>query len=187
LLGCSLLSTQALAASKNIYIGIDILGSTNTKTISKDGYTGVINPETDSNAFKFKVGTVLEDGYKTQFYYLQEDYEDAPFDATNDTLSEIGIDFIKEVELSTVLYPYAQVGIGYGWMETDSSDWDGSSMSEFNAKAGVGLMFKVAPELEIVTGVDYQYRKWSDRETVNGTIKTDEQSTRYYIGTNYNF
>ncbi|MFT7004852.1 MAG: hypothetical protein ACJAWW_002218 [Sulfurimonas sp.] len=185
LLGCSLLSTQAFAASKNVYIGLDILKSTNNTTLSVDGYSGSTGTEGDSSAFKLKVGSVMENGWKTQFYYMQEDYEDAPFDATNDTLSEVGIDLIKEVELSSVLYPYAQAGIGYGWIDNDG--FDDSSMYEMNAKVGVGLMFKVAPELEILAGVDYQYRKWSDRKIGTATIKTEEQSTRYYLGTNYHF
>ena len=56
LLGCTLLSTQAFAESKNIYIGLDILGSTNEYTHDKDGYSGSLGTDSDSSAFKLKIG-----------------------------------------------------------------------------------------------------------------------------------
>ncbi|WP_294962965.1 outer membrane beta-barrel protein [Sulfurimonas sp.] len=185
LLGCSLLSTQVFAESKNVYIGLDVTKSSNEFSTDKGGYSGSVTKDSDSSAFKLKVGRLLEDNWRAQVYYLQETYDDAMFDSTNESLSEVGFDVIKEYELSDVLFPFAQVGIGYGWMDIDG--YSSSSINEVNGKFGVGLIFKVAPAFEIITGADAQYKKWSDREIGSATIKTTESSTKFYIGANYHF
>ncbi|MFT7004853.1 MAG: opacity protein-like surface antigen [Sulfurimonas sp.] len=187
LLSCGLLSTQSFAQDSNIYIGVDVLKSSNTFTYHLDNYSSSYNLESDSSAFKLKLGWVRDEGKRVQLYYLQEKYEDAPFDATNDIFSEIGIDFIKDFGLSPVLSPFMQVGIGYGWMKTDTSTYDDNTVSELNIKVGAGFIYTVVPEIEIIAGIDLQYKRWLDRTSGSYTIQTEEQSTKYYVGVNYRF
>lgn len=185
LLGCSLLSTQSLAEGTNVYIGIDAIKSINTFKYESDNYSSATEVKSDSNAAKLKLGWIMENGLRTQIYYLKERYDNELFDTTNDTLTEVGIDFIKDFELSPVLSPFIQVGVGYGWMEIDG--YSESTINETNAKIGGGLIFKTTPKLEIITGIDIQYKKWSDRKVGSYTLQTHEDSTRYYVGANYHF
>ncbi|WP_294962964.1 hypothetical protein [Sulfurimonas sp.] len=185
LLGCTLLSTQLLAEDSTIYIGIDGINSSNTFTYKLDGYTGDTESTSNSNALKLKLGWIRENGGRTQIYYLQERYDDTIFDTSNNTLTEVGLDFIKDFQLSPVLSPFIQAGIGYGWMDIDG--YSESEISEVNAKAGGGLVFRASEKIELLIGVDFQVKKWSDRKSGSSTIETNEDSTKYYVGANLLF
>lgn len=182
-LGCSLLSTQVLAKDTNMYVGLDVLKSNNTFTLEANGAS--VDVDSNSQAFKLKLGWILNNDWRTQIYFLNEKYDDTLFDASNDKLNELGLDFIKGFEITPEFSPFIQAGFGYGWMNVDGYTED--SIAEFNLKAGAGVMYKVIPEFELLAGVDFQYKKWQDIKIGSVTVETSENSTKFYVGANYHF
>jgi len=188
LLGTSLISTQALAED-SVYIGLDVLSSGNTFTVearnSANGATAAADVDDNSKGFKLKVGIEVSDGWRFQGYYLGETYDTPVFDASNDYLSEIGIDVIKGFEVTPKFSPFVQVGLGYGWMDVDGYTDD--AISAVSMKIGAGVMYKVTDNIELLAGIDLQYRKWQDIKINTITFETSEKSTKLYAGLNFHF
>lgn len=183
LLGCSLLSTQALASENSMYVGLDVLKSNNTFTVEANG--GSADVDSNSQAFKLKIGSASNNGWRMQGYVLRETYDDTLFDATHDTLTELGLDIIKGFEITPEFSPFVQVGFGYGWMDVDG--YTDNSIKEFNLKAGAGVMYKVTPKFELLAGLDFQHKRWQDIKVGSVTVETTENSTKLYVGANYHF
>jgi len=198
LVGCGLLATQSLASEKSVYVGIDYLNNSNTIEYS-DKTEEVDN---NSKAFKFKIGFADNDNnLRTQLYFLSETYDEPIFDSSNDNLKEIGMDIIKTLPLTPKFLPFIQAGFGYGFMSIDG--YNESSIAEVSFKVGVGAIYKITPKFELLGGLDFQYRKWQDREvtttykytgvyynyysSTTETIETDETSSKLYVGLNLHF
>jgi len=188
LLGSSIMSTQVLAKD-SVYIGLDILTSNNEWTVdasnSANGASASADFDDDSTGFKLKVGIEGSDGWRFQGYYLGETYDETVFDDTNDYLNEIGVDIIKGFEVTSKFSPFIQVGIGYGWMDVEGYTDD--SINAVSMKVGGGAMYKVTENIELLAGIDLQYRKWEDIEIGTVTIETEEESVKLYAGINYHF
>lgn len=185
LAGSLMCSSQLLAEESNIYIGIDGLTNSNTFTLKNTSTGAEADVDVDSNGFKLKVGVEYSSGWRMQGYYLGETYDSPLFDATNDYLNEIGIDFIKGFKVTPEFSPFIQVGLGYGWMNVDGYTED--SISSVSVKIGAGVMYKVTPEIELLAGIDLQRRRWADITIGTTTIETTEQSTKIYAGVNFHF
>lgn len=185
LMGLSLFSAQLLAENSNIYIGLDALSSSNTFTVKNTNTGAEADIDDDSTGFKLKLGVAGSDGWRFQGYYLNESYDTPLFDATNDTLNEVGMDIIKGFEVTPEFSPFVQIGLGYGWMDVEGYDED--SIEEVSMKIGVGAMYKVTESIEVLAGVDLQYRQWQDIDYGTTTIETSEKSTKLYAGINYHF
>ena len=180
-LAASLLTTQA---SADMYMGLDMLSSSNTFTLDVNRL-GSASADLDSKAFKLKIGSINNNGWRVQGYYLRETYEQTLFDASNDQLNEIGMDIIKGFEVTPEFSPFIQAGIGFGWMDVVGYTED--SMKEYSLKVGAGVMYKVIPQVELVAGVDFQHRAWQDIQVGSYTLTTTEKSTKLYAGINYHF
>ncbi|MFT5660721.1 MAG: opacity protein-like surface antigen [Sulfurimonas sp.] len=178
----SIFTTQAFAGS-NTYVGIDMISSGNTLT--RDSSFGSVSADIDSKAFKLKLGVKRNNGWRFQGYYLRETYDIALFDLTNDTLNEIGVDIIKGFEVTPEFSPFIQAGVGVGSMSV--TGYAESSILEYNFKVGAGMMYKVIPQLELIAGVDLQYRAWQDIQTGYTIYSTTEKNTKFYAGMNYHF
>lgn len=178
----SLIATQASAS--DMYIGLDIINSGNTFTVDVNTL-GSANVDDDSKAFKLKVGTVSNEGWRFQGYYLRETYDIPVFDASNDVLNEVGFDIIKGFEVTPEFSPFIQAGLGFGWM--DVTGYTEDSIYAYNLKVGGGVMYKVVPQVELIAGIDFQYREWQDISAGSYTISTTEKSTKLYAGINYHF
>jgi len=184
LLGTSLISTQALAED-SVYLGLDILSSSNTFTLENTSTGAKGDADDDSTGFKLKLGIEYESGWRLQAYYLNETYDLPVFDATNDVLNEIGVDFIKGFEVTPKFSPFVQFGMGYGWMNVDGYTED--NIVAVSMKIGAGAMYKVTENIELLAGIDLQYRKWQDIQIGASTIETSEKSTKLYAGLNFHF
>jgi opacity protein-like surface antigen len=182
-LAISILTIQASAKS-NVYVGIDAVNSYNDFTLDVNNISAATGTN-DSIGFKVKVGTANDNGWRLQAYYLNETYDESIFDATNDTLHEVGMDLIKGFEVTSKFSPFIQVGIGYGWMNVDG--YTDSSIDEYSIKVGAGVMYKVTPEVEVIAGYDYQTRKWQDIAVGVDTVSITEDSSKLYVGINYHF
>lgn len=178
----SFLTTQTIAS--DMYVGLDTIGSGNTFTVDVNSL-GSGNADDDSKAFKLKVGSVSNNGWRYQGYYLRETYDTAIFDASNDVLNEVGLDIIKGFKVTPEFSPFIQAGLGLGWMNVVGYSED--SIRAYSLKVGGGAMYKVVPQVELVAGVDFQYRGWQDINAGSYTISTSEKSTKLYAGINYHF
>lgn len=176
--------TSSLMAEKSgLYAGLDLLSSSNTFTEK----TGNVSYERDvsSRGFKIKFGTVSEEGWRFQGYFLHEKYEKPYFDTTNDKLNEIGFDVIKGFEVTPKFSPFIQAGLGFGEMKTQRQDVD--SVSEISFKLGAGLIYKITQAFELLFGLDIQGRAWEDIAVGTTTHEFSETSTKLYVGANFHF
>jgi len=183
LLGVSLLATSALAEETALYVGLDVFTSSNTFTVKALGQSA--DGDFDSDGFKLKFGSTLDNGWRVQGYYLHETYDETLFDDKNDAFNEIGIDIVKGFEVTPEFSPFVQVGLGYGWMDIEG--YSETSIKAVSVKIGAGVMYKITPEFEAIAGVDFQARSWQDIELGTTTIETSEKSTKFYIGANLHF
>jgi opacity protein-like surface antigen len=180
--------TSSLAAESNLYVGLDLINSSNTFEFTAGSFSE--EWDNDSSGFKLKFGSALNDGWRLQGYFLHETYDETIFDDKNDALNEIGLDLIKGFEVTPEFSPFIQAGIGYGWMDVEGLSE--TSIKEVSVKIGAGVMYKVTPAFELLAGVDFQVRKWQDIELFipnygTYTVETSEKSTKLYIGANVHF
>ncbi len=181
----SIATTQTLAEESDLYVGLDIVGSSNTFT-RKVGNVSV-DADNDSSGFKLKFGTVQNEGWRVQGYYLHETYDKPVFllDNESDVLNEFGLDIIKGFEVTPKFSPFIQAGLGFGSMKVQG--YDRSSANEVSFKLGAGLMYKVTPAFELLAGIDFQGRSWSDIIVGPVTLETSESSSKLYLGANLHF
>lgn len=185
----------ALHAEKSeLYAGLDLFMATNhfKKEISGSAdHTRETN--VDSSGFKLKFGTLQNYGLRFQGYFQYEKFEESLPDSNNDSEVEVGLDLIKGFEVSEEFIPFVQGGVGYGWMQVDDEYYDDSdTIEQINLKVGVGLIYKITPEIEANLGIDLNLRRWSDIEYRTDTnyyykSETSDSGPRYYIGANYQF
>ncbi|WP_345972970.1 outer membrane beta-barrel protein [Sulfurimonas diazotrophicus] len=183
------LSANAWAQRADLYFGMNLFGSENKFDFEAGGYHE--RPSIGSKGFALKFGAVLYNGWRLQGYLLGEYFDEPLFDDTNDELYELGLDVIKTFDTYTNLYPFIQAGIGSGSMQLDSYYYPhDDSIGEVSLKVGMGLIFRIAPQLEVMGGVDFQWRTWQDVEyyyPVYNKLSTDDSSVRYYGGFNFLF
>lgn len=179
-----MLSAAETGNSKSdLYVGLDVGKNSNTFTVDTGSASGDI--DIDSKYLKLKFGTVSESGWRLQGYFSSEKYDEPLFDNTHDRLNEIGVDVIKGFAITPKFSPFIQVGLGYGWMNVDG--YDTSSLKEFNVKAGAGLMYSITDMFEVLAGIDFQAKRWSDISNGTKTATITETSRKFYIGTNFHF
>ena len=182
LLGTGLMTTQVMAASE-LYIGLDLLKSSNTFDVNIPGF-GSGSTDIDSSAFKLKFGSTTNDGWRVQGYFAHETYDEPLFDPINDEMNGLGVDIIKGFEITPEFTPFIQGGIGFGWMDLEPGYYSEESISQSSIKVGAGLMYKFVPEVEALIGIDFQYRAWQEIDFGGATMETSEKSTQLYAGLN---
>ena len=183
LLCASLVGTNVMAEESELYVGLDVFASSNTFTLEANGVS--VDADNDSDGFKLKFGSTLNEGWRVQGYYQRETYDETLYDNKNDVLGEIGVDVIKGFEVTPEFSPFIQAGIGYGWMDIEGYSDD--TANEVSLKLGAGVMYKFTPMFEAIAGVDFQYRNWSNLTALGTEIEIDEKSTKLYIGANIHF
>ncbi|MEJ2501068.1 MAG: hypothetical protein P8Y65_08105 [Campylobacterales bacterium] len=188
----STLYVNSWAGPSDLYVGLDVFGGNNDFDVDVSGSIyGSGSFDDDSKGFKLKFGALLVNDLRLQGYLQSENFDDPIFDNTNDQLVEIGIDLIKEFIVSPELSPFIQGGIGYGAMDLDRYYYTDDAINEINLKVGLGLMFRVTPAVELLAGVDFQWRRWSDITYDDGydyfNVETKDSSQRYYGGVNFHF
>lgn len=200
----SLVASSFLLSSANaadFYLGLE--GSTSKSKTTKewDGNNSSNSEKYDNDTTDARVNLGWETASNNafQFYFANISYDDKPWFAKEDKMSEFGFEFIKKFKAGNMFYPYFKVGLGVGFMDTDPNQ----NFSEDTIISGVGTLgagvdFKVAKHISLLTGLDYKYRVWQDVEVYNykvnnsyynykGTISTTESNTRFYVGLNFVF
>ncbi len=178
-----LLSATYLSA--DTYIGLNLAKGLSTNTVSVGGTD--VDEDNDYTNISFIVGTGEDGGFKIQGRLNIVQLDLPIYDDTHDTLVEIGIDGIKEWEVSPTLYPYVKAGLAAGSIGTDETYYSESTAMEFSLNAGFGLSFKVNDNVDILGGIDYVYRKYQDVDVGLLTISTTGTSFEPYIGMRYSF
>jgi len=191
----STFSVNSWAGPSDLYVGLDVFGSKNDFHYDFPG--GSENHSIDGSGFKLKLGVLLQNDLRLQGYFLSETFDDAPFPppsyhGSNELLGEIGLDLIKEFIVSPSLSPFIQGGIGFGAMDLDPAYYYDDVVGEVNLKVGLGLMVRITPVLELLGGLDFQWRQWGKvnyEDSVYGysTQETDDTSRRFYLGANLHF
>ena len=185
-----LLSTNVSAYPGDLYIGLDLYGARNAFDFEANGIHD--KPTIDSSGFTLKFGAILDAGLRLEGYLQGEAFDEAPFDYTNDQMAEIGLNLIKTFDgFSPVVSPFIKAGMGFGSMELDSYYYpDDDTVDAFNLRLGMGLLFYIAPQVELLGGLDFQWRQWSDVTYYYPSytkLKTTDTSQRYYLGVNFHF
>ena len=178
------LSAGTVEAS-DLYAGVDLFGSRNHFDYDYLGYTQ--KTDIDSSGAKLKFGALLVHDLRLQGYVLTERFDEPPFDYTNDRLTEIGLDLIKEFVISPQVSPFIQGGIGYGSMDLDRRYYDKDSVDELSLKVGLGILFRVTSYMELLAGLDFQWRNWDNVYYNNAKLETTDGSQRFYVGINFLF
>ncbi|NRB37257.1 MAG: outer membrane beta-barrel protein [Pseudomonadales bacterium] len=169
---------QALSGKK-IAIGLNLFTSTNSVDIGS-------SVDNDSNGLALNVAYLLAENWRVQGYYQYESYENSIYaGGDNDRLNELGVNLIRVFDIGAKFSPFAQAGLGYGWMDLEANTE--SSANATSLKLGIGVIYQFIPSFEAVAGLDLQYRDWTDVQIGFDDLEADETSSKLYLGANFIF
>lgn len=184
----ALLLTNASADTK-WYAGFEVGSASNTTEVEIESlFGGTHSAEGDNNYkdFKFVVGKGTGDDWYTQLYLSKITYDEGQWFSDDDEALEIGVESMKQFKVHEKVYPFLKFGLGIASMDTNSLVED-SSISAVSLTLGAGADFKVTENISILGGLDYNYKKWQDAESLHDTVSTSDSGTRFYVGANYRF
>lgn len=181
----AVMMTSALMANNSgIYVGIDVGSANNTDKMSVEGAT--LKNGNIYNEIKVKVGFEADEATKVQLSFSKIGYDEAVFyGSTGKTLYEGGIDLIKEFEITSSLYPFVKIGVGYGKM--DSKHAVMGNVKEISSNIGAGVLYKLIGGVSAEVGCDYVYRRWDNVSDGSFTYETRGSAIKPYVGLNYEF
>ena len=177
-----------------LYVGLDIFkGESSAEGKMRSSYYGdtvaELDDDFDQDGFRVKFGAELENNWRLQGYFKNED-----FDLFDESVYGLGLDLIKAFQASDKLHPFIQAGIGYDWtkLPKDSSfEFTEDSLGAVNFKLGLGAAYRITNTIEVLGGLDWQYRTWQDIELVGLydklTIDQEDTSKSLYLGLNIFF
>ncbi len=178
-----LLSTTYISA--DTYIGANIAAGLSTNTVTVG--TNDTDIDNDYKNISLIMGTGEDGGFKVQGRLNIISLDKGIYDNTNDTLIEVGLDGIKEFEVSPNLFPYLKAGFASGYIGIDERYYDSSIGAEFSINVGLGLSYKVNDQLDLLGGVDYVFRKYQDVKIGYTTISITSTGFDPYLGMRYSF
>ena len=200
----TLLLTNASADTK-WYAGVELGAGSNKTTQELDGGyvftstgTSKIKADNDFNDFRIIAGKGTGDDWYTQLYLSKITYDNKHWFSKDDKAIEIGVEAMKQFKVHEKVYPFLKFGLGIASMDTTDDVFivgggsyrlEDSSLLAISWTLGAGVDFKVTENISILSGLDYNYKKWQDVEAsgTNLTISTSDSSTRFYVGANYRF
>ena len=181
----AMMMTSALMANESgIYVGVDLGSANNTDKMSVEGATS--RNDNQYNEIKVKVGFEADEATKVQLTFSKIEYDEKVFpNSTGTTLYEGGIDLIKEFEVTSSLYPFIKIGIGYGKMDSKHAVMD--NVKEISSNIGAGILYKLIGGVSAEVGCDYVYRRWDNVSDGTLTYETRGSAIKPYVGLNYEF
>lgn len=180
----ALLLTNASADTK-WYAGVEVGSASNTTEYESEIY-GSVDGDNNYKDIKFVVGKGTGDNWYTQLYLSKITYDEGQWFSDDDEALEIGVEVMKQFKAHEKVYPFLKFGLGVASMDTTSNFVD-SSISAVSLTLGAGVDFKVTENISILGGLDYNYKKWQDAESLHDTVSTSDSGTRFYVGANYRF
>ena len=211
LLACSALSTSVLANSdipapqndsssdltqtnktdnKGLYVGVEYFnGESSYEASFSDHRIESQDIDVDQDGFRVKFGAQLPNNLRVQGYVKKEEIED-----DSNAIYGFGAEFLKIFAVNNKILPFVKGGVGLDWtdLETDGTVYlSEDEIYGYGLKVGAGAMYKVTNTLELVGGLDLQYRRWQDIEIYqlsrNITIEQNDTSITLYAGVNFHF
>lgn len=181
----ALLITSGLMASETgIYVGVDVGKANNTDKSTVEGTTFKYN--NDYKDIKLKLGIEADEATDIQLTYTRITYDNGVFyGSTGTALQEIGIDIIKEFEVTSSFYPFLKLGVGYGKMDSQHAVM--GTVNEISSNIGAGLSVKLIDHVSAHVGADYVYRHWSNVSDGSFTYATRGSAIQPYVGVNFKF
>lgn len=184
----SIFSTNSWADSAFLYCGMDVFQSNAQFNYDYPGGSDYIRYK--STGYKLQFG-MSADTLRFQLYWQSQKFNDNSLYYTNQRLTEMGFDLIKTFRVSRVFHPFIQAGLGVGSMALDTNHYAESFIGEKDLKLGTGVIFRVAPSVELLGGVDLAWRNWNSVDYFTGTryqtLNTNDTSERFYFGVNFLF
>ncbi|MBU0721377.1 porin family protein [bacterium] len=183
LLGLLVGSLAMSSASADMYVGVEYGVASNTDKIESSS-GGSAEQDNAYSDLKLKIGGGEDGGIKAQISLSMITYDKTIFDYTNKDLAELGVDIIKEFEVTKDIYPFLKVGLGYGSMTVEGYAED--SIAEVSFNFGAGVSYKAMEHVYLIAGIDFIGRTWQDIQAVY-TYSTTGSATKPYVGLNYQF
>jgi len=174
-----------------LYVGLDVFKGETNYDITIEGDSGDI--DLDQDGFRLKFGAELENNWRLQGYFKSEDVE-----LFDENVYGIGIDLVKAFQATEKFYPFIQAGVGLDWSELKDEQgvvYSDDELSALALKFGVGATYKITNSIEVLGGIDWQYRTWDDIDVVEFyypfvyeyTVETEDTSQTMYLGLNVFF
>lgn len=184
------ISQSEKSNSSGLYVGVEyFLGESSYDVSFSDPRIVSQSTDLDQDGFKVKFGAKLPSDIRIQGYFKNEKLED-----TDNRVYGLGAEFLKVFELNSKLLPFIKGGAGYDWTELETDGWaymEEDTLYAYSLKVGAGAMYKLTDTVELVGGLDLQYRKWQDIDVYYGyrfaTIEQNDTSKALYAGINFHF
>jgi hypothetical protein len=182
-----LLITGTLQAKSGFYAGADLLTGAASYEVKVSGEKETV--DFSSVGLKTRFGWAQNEMLRYQVYLQGESYNRGVFADEGDVLGEFGVEAMALFG-HDVWRPYLLGGVGFSWLELDERFTEDVILGEL-IKVGGGILFEVTPRLELLAGIDLQYRTWQPIEVNYGagaeTLETMDLSRKFYVGINVRF
>ena len=173
-----------------LYVGVDVLRGDSDFDVTVSGdLVGKTTVNSDLDGFRLKFGAKLQNNWRLQGFFKSEDS-----DFFDNNIYGIGIDVIKAFEVTEKFYPFIQAGVSSDWTELDvvpGAVFSEDNLSAISLKVGAGAIYQLADNVEILGGIDFQYRQWQDIELYDYftriNVEQDDTADVLYLGLNVSF
>ncbi|HEX5329075.1 outer membrane beta-barrel protein [Sulfuricurvum sp.] len=179
-----LLACGLMASETGFYVGIDVGKANNSDKSTAEGTN--FKYSNDYKDIKLKLGLEADEVTNIQLTYTRITYDNGVFyGSTGTTLQEVGIDLIKEFEVTSSIFPFLKIGLGYGKMDSEHSVM--GSVNEMSSNIGAGLSVKLIDHVSAHVGADYVYRHWNNVSDGSFVYETRGSAIKPYVGLNFEF
>jgi len=176
--------------NRGLYVGVEYFNGESSYDVSfSDPRIVSQSTDLDQDGFKVNFGAKLPSNIRIQGYFRNEKLE-----GSDNRIYGLGAEFLKVFEVNSKLMPFIKGGAGYDWtdLETEPGFYlDEDTIYAYSLKIGAGAMYKLTDTVELVGGLDLQYRKWQDIDVYYGyrfaTIEQDDTSKTLFAGVNFHF
>lgn len=186
-LGALILSSTTFAAQaeSNLSVGVDYLNSSNEFTFEMGG--DEVKIDDDSDGLRINLGFELSNKKFITLSLQQESYDMGIYDTENNELNSFELGFRKEWAINEYFSPFLRAGANVGMMKIDDNVYDSDYAYAVGGKVGAGISLYATPNIQIIAGVDAQYRYWSQIDTFAEDIDISSTSIIATVGAAYNF
>jgi len=185
------------------YLGLDIYQGESNFDLSKgSGWASTYSDfDSDLDGFRLKFGKRLPENVRYQAYFKSEEATEAGISGIFDeNIYGIGLDVIKTIPVGgELLSIFGLAGAGLDWTELKDhvfGEYSEDSINAFHIKLGFGASYQINKSLEVITGLDWQYRSWQEIEILyiypdghihKNDLEIEDISTTFYAGINLYF
>jgi opacity protein-like surface antigen len=188
------ISTPAISAERThtysqprTYVGIDVFsGKSNLDLTLRNSYSSVSdNKDFDQTGIRLKLGACLADNTRFEVYIKNEHFKEA-FD---NHVYGFGLNAIKSFPLDNKLAPFILGGFVADSTKLNDTVSSNDNLNALGFKLGGGVLYPLNTQIEIMAGLDWQYRKWKDISFSHSSTIAEQKDTSktLYAGINFLF